>query len=71
MKYVPPRSSKKAKKYREAVYDFYGEMNDEEQKSANKILVYLQRPLRKVMLSEEEREVVFCVKSNIASGAYG
>lgn len=52
--------------YREAVYDFFGEMNA----SANKVAVYLQKPTRGIDLTEEEKKAAWCVKKNIESGCY-
>lgn len=66
MRYVPSQKSKRAIMYREAVYDFFGEMNA----SANKVAVYLQKPTRGIDLTEEEKKAAWCVKKNIESGCY-
>lgn len=72
MKYTPRRSSKKAKKYHEAVRDYFPmKPNDQEELMRNKILTYLTRPSRGVKLTEEEQGHLFRIKSNIESGAYG
>ena len=57
---------RKQAKYREVVYDFFGQMNDAEQRSANKIILYLQKS-RGIRLSEEERDIVLYARSNMES----
>lgn len=64
---IPKNMSTNRKKIVEAVYDFFGQMTSEEKKIAKRITLFMLGRKRGIDLAEEEKDVMWYVRQNLAS----
>ena len=70
MRRLPRKRNPKQNSIIEAVRDFFGGINPEEKKSAIKISLWLMNRKKGVVLSEEERDILEVVKTNLKDKTY-
>jgi len=70
MRNLPYKPTEKQKLMMEAVNDYFGEINAEEQKSARKISLWLMGKRRGVDLTEEEKEISGTIRTNLSDKPY-
>ena len=70
MRRLPRKRNSRQNLIIEAVKDYFGEMNDEEKKSATKISLWLMNRKKGVVLSEEEKEIKEVIKQNLKDKLY-
>lgn len=70
MRNLPYKPTEKQKLIMEAVKDYFGEINAEEQKSARKIAIWLMGRKRGIVLTKEEEEIRDLVRINLQDKVY-
>lgn len=70
MRNLPYKPTEKQKLIIEAVKDYFGEINTEEQKSARKISLWLMGKRRGIDLTEEEKEIMETMRTNLQDKVY-
>jgi|SRR3989338_3462189 len=70
MRNLPYKPTEKQKLIMEAVKDYFGEINTEEQKSARKISLWLMGRKKRISLTEEEEKIKELVRTNLQDKVY-
>jgi hypothetical protein len=68
MRSLPKKKSEKQKLIIKAVYDYYGQNNN--QQRANQVAIYLMGRKKGVDLTEEEMSELQTIKTNLADSVY-
>lgn len=68
---LPTKKTPKHKLIIKAVFDFYGEgISNKEIRQAKEIALHIMRRKRGVILNEEQKENMWCIKQNLGDKIY-